>query len=310
MINKDPKRLPKAIWFFRDGIADGQIREMNSKEVVGIQRGLREFARKHKIKAEDGKMWTPKVMFIVVQKHILDRFGEVTQGGSLRPPKKAAVLYDYVLSIRLWDFIAWYNVRGKNRPLRYIVIKDDLKLAAKGGAVDLFQFCYALCFTYCYSAPFPLGNPNQPSPVKYAKHFAENIAQQILTTDISFDSFRTNRNLNRPHLCIFDAENRQEMAGSVLSSRTPSVASRGTVLTAGSGSKGRQRISSGPSSVVSGRMGGGSPMQRGMVPQGPPMNGNGAMQSRNFRQGPPPPGYPQTMGVGVHGDPKRMAQQG
>jgi len=147
------------------------------------------------------KFWNPKVMYIVVQKHILDRFGELQKDGSLRPPRQAAVLYDYVMSQRLWDFIAWYNIRGKNRPLRYIVIKDDLKLAQRGGAVDLFQFCYSLCFTYCYSVPFPLGNPNQPSPVKYAKHFAEIIAQQILTTDTSFDSFRTTSNLNRPHLC-------------------------------------------------------------------------------------------------------------
>merc|ERR1719334_2925127 len=200
MIKQDKSQLPDAIWFFRDGIADGQIREMNSKEVVGVQRAIREFAKKNKIKV-DGKMYNPKIMFVVVQKTILDRFGEATPQG-LRPPRQAAVIYDYVLSVRLWDFVAWYNTKGKNRPLRYIIVKDGMELAKKGGAVDAFQFCYALCFMYAYSVPFPLGNPNQPAPIKYAKHFAEIISQQILTTDRNFDTLKTPMGLNRPHLCI------------------------------------------------------------------------------------------------------------
>merc|ERR1712187_967017 len=92
IIGKDASRLPEAIWFFRDGIADGQIREMNSKEVVGVQRAIREFAKKHKIKV-DGKMYNPKIQFVVVQKTILDRFGEVQHDNSLRPPRKASVIF-------------------------------------------------------------------------------------------------------------------------------------------------------------------------------------------------------------------------
>merc|ERR1719233_207456 len=200
MIGNDRSRLPETIWFFRDGIADGQIREVNSKEVVGVQRAIREFAKRNKLKGPDGKAYSPKIQFLVVQKTILDRFGQITNNG-LRPPQKAAVIYDYVLSVRLWDFVAWYNTKGKNRPLRYIIVKDGMDLANRGGAVDAFQFCYALCFMYAYSVPFPLGNPNQPAPIKYAKHFAEIISQQILGTDKDFQSLKTAPGLNRPHLC-------------------------------------------------------------------------------------------------------------
>merc|ERR1711879_637884 len=185
MINNDVSRLPEVIWFFRDGIADGHIREMNSKEVVGVQRAIREFARKNRIKV-DGKLYSPKIQFVVVQKTILDRFGEVQHDNSLRPPRKASVIFDYVLSVRLWDFVAWYNTRGKNRPLRYIIVKDGMDLAKKDGAVDAFQFCYALC-------------------IKYAKHFAEIISQQILNSDKSFESLQTPEHLNRPHLCVTES---------------------------------------------------------------------------------------------------------
>merc|ERR1719323_1709839 len=202
LIDRNPARLPEAIWFFRDGIADGQIREMNSKEVVGVLRAIREFAKRNNIKLpNEKKAYNPKVQFVVVQKTILDRFGEEMPDQRLQPPKQAAVIFDYILSVRLWDFVAWYNTRGKNRPLRYIIVKDGLNLA-NGGAVDAFQFCYALCFMYAYSVPFPLGNPNQPAPIKYAKHFAEIISQQILTTDRNFDTLQTPDTLNRPHLCV------------------------------------------------------------------------------------------------------------
>jgi len=207
MIGKNEKLLPEAIYFFRDGVSDGQIREMHSKELNGIKLAIRTWARtsqKRKIKNRKGNsVWNPKIVYIVVQKNILDRFGQL-ENGMLRPPKQAAVIFDYVLSHRIWDFVAWFNTRGKNRPLRYIVVSDDMKLADNGGGVDLFNFVYALCWMYAYSVPFPLGNPNQPAPIKYAKHFAEVISQQILSTDTGFESLKTDKSLNRPHLVTED----------------------------------------------------------------------------------------------------------
>jgi len=202
-IKRDPTKLPRTIWIFRDGVADGQLPEMMSKEVNGIKRATTSFQKKHRkeiAKVQKGYKWKPNIQFVVVQKKILWRFAEVTQQGIRTPRCEAVVLYDHVMSFRVWDFIGWFNTQGKNRPIRYVVVRDDLKLAENpNGAVDLFQFCYALCYMYSYGIPFPFGNPNQPAPIKYAKHFAENKAQGILTTDQNMESLVSS---SGPKLCI------------------------------------------------------------------------------------------------------------
>merc|ERR1719251_351118 len=42
--------LPISIFVFRDGVADGQIEELFTKEVVGIQRAITMFRNKYKLK--------------------------------------------------------------------------------------------------------------------------------------------------------------------------------------------------------------------------------------------------------------------
>merc|ERR1719499_466644 len=112
---------------------------MMGKEVNGIRRAVNDFAKKIRQKGSKTK-WKPKIQFIVVQKKILWRFGEI-KGGQIRTPShEAVVLHEHVMSHRVWDFIGWFNTSGKNRPLRYIVVRDELKLAQDpGSAVDLFQ---------------------------------------------------------------------------------------------------------------------------------------------------------------------------
>jgi len=199
-IGKDHRRLPKVIWVFRDGVADGQLREMVSKEFNGVKRAINAFSAKYGLKKE--KKWKPRVQYIVVQKHINARFAQLMPGGRVQVPQvEAVVVHNYITSKRVWDFIGWFNTSGKNRPLRYVVVKDEAELA-KSAPVDLFQFCYALCYAYSYGIPFPFGNPNQPAPIKFAKHFAENVSQGILPSDINTASMATSRaSVSRPAAC-------------------------------------------------------------------------------------------------------------
>jgi len=204
--NEAVRHLPAAIWVFRDGISDGQLKECYSKEVNGIQRACRKFAADFKIRhpaSKKKKDWCPKVQFIVAQKRILDRFGELMSDGSVREPKKATIIFDYVLSNVVWDFIAWFNTRGKNRPLRYIVVLDELKLYGNHAAVrGMFQFIFALTYTYPFSIPFAMGNTNQPASIKLAKHYCDSWSQQILSTDHDLRQLETSPNLNRPQLSL------------------------------------------------------------------------------------------------------------
>merc|ERR1719193_584529 len=198
-IGKDPNRLPEALWVFRDGVSEGQLLEMVSKEYNGIKRAVREFNIKHNLKKK--LKWKPAVEFIVVQKNVHARFAEKLPNGRIATPRsEAVVIHNYVTSARVWDFIGWFNTSGKNRPMRYVVVKDELELA-KRAPVDLFQLCYAMCYTYSYGIPFPFGNPNQPSPIKIAKHFAENVSQGILPGDQSEVDFEGCVASERPRVC-------------------------------------------------------------------------------------------------------------
>merc|ERR1719361_2080578 len=151
------EKLPISIFVFRDGVADGQIEELFTKEVVGIQRAITMFRNKYTI----------------------DRFGLLDQKtGLVRSLNKPAVIYDHVLSDRLWDFIIFPYHYKKNadrtKGVRYIVLFDDLKLSKKCGAsLDLFQFIFALTYMFAFSLPYPLGGTAQPAPIVYAKHYAE-----------------------------------------------------------------------------------------------------------------------------------------
>merc|ERR1712233_115432 len=207
--------LPISIFVFRDGVADGQIEELFTKEVVGIQRAITMFRNKYKL-----KKWKPKLEYILCNKNTIDRFGLLDQKtGLVRSLNKPAVIYDHVLSDRLWDFIIFPYHYKKNadrtKGVRYIVLFDDLKLSKKCGAsLDLFQFIFALTYMFAFSLPFPLGGTAQPAPIVYAKHYAESFSQSILSTDKGLASLKVNKNLyNRPHIVtktIFQQHQQQQ----------------------------------------------------------------------------------------------------
>ncbi len=145
------KDLPRNLFLFRDGVPDNRLKETHSKEVVGLQRGIRRF--KHSTKGI--AKWNPKIEFLVSSKTVLDRFGVATEGRNgiqVRPLEVPVVLCDKVTSYRLWDFLMWpFSSRkraNRTKCIRYLVLKDEMNLSKNGGAWDLFQFIHALGYTY------------------------------------------------------------------------------------------------------------------------------------------------------------------
>lgn len=196
---KDKGSLPKVLWFFRDGVSEGQLRELYTKEVNGVERAIAEVRKT--IKQKD---WKPKIMFVVSQKSVLDRFGVAPSqpNGRVENPRNPCLVYDGILSKGVWDAIMLLNSNEKNRPQRYVFLKDGLGLAKNGGAMDAYQFIFSLTWTYAFSVPFPMGNCSQPAPIKYAKHYAELYAQLLLSKDRTVKDVQTYPNINRPHLVI------------------------------------------------------------------------------------------------------------
>jgi len=205
------KNAPSNIIVFRGGLPDNRFGEVYSKEIVAIQRAVKLFTQRVGQKDETVRKWKPKINFLVVNKSIIDRFGvcEESQHGrefSYRSVAAPCVIVDEITSYRLFDFILWpYHPKkqeNKTKPVRYIVLKDDMKLASDPNAcVDLFQFIYSLCYCFVFGIPFPLGNTANPSVLVYAKRYAESFGQMIFETDRTVKDLKRSSALShRPQL--------------------------------------------------------------------------------------------------------------
>jgi len=153
------------------------------------------------------KNWKPKINFLVVNKSIIDRFGlESRQQRGYESIHTPCVISDEITSYRLFDFILWpYHPKkeeNKTKPVRYIVLKDDMKIHEDPMAcLDLFQFIYSLCYCFVFGIPFPLGNTANPSVLVYAKRYAESFGQMIFENDKKVSTVdRTTALKHRPFL--------------------------------------------------------------------------------------------------------------
>jgi len=223
---KDPKTRPEIIMVFRDGAPDNALKEIHSKELVGVQRGVYEI--RNELKEKHNIVWKPKIQFLVVSKDPIEKFG-VENRGRVEALTEPAVVFTGITSSKLWDFFIWgYHPNcsiNKIKPKRFVVLKDELKLGelnkAKGGSkskdgkkpkkvvngvgsngpMGLYEIIFALSFTYHPSLPFIQGGTSQPAPITFAKHFAEKFSQLITAEDTKIQDLRISRNLtNQPQI--------------------------------------------------------------------------------------------------------------
>jgi len=223
---KDAKTRPEIIMVFRDGAPDNALKEIHSKELVGVQRGVYEI--RNELKEKHNVVWKPKIQFLVVSKDPIEKFG-VENRGRVEALKEPAVVYSGITSSKLWDFFIWgYHPNcsiNKIKPKRFVVLKDELKLgelnkpkggnkgekggkkkklingAGSNGPMGLYEIIYALSFTYHPSLPFIQGGTSQPAPITFAKHFAEKFSQLITAEDKKIQDLRISKNLtNQPQI--------------------------------------------------------------------------------------------------------------
>lgn len=208
---QNDKTRPEIIMVFRDGLPDNALKEAHSKELVGIARGIRMV--RDRLKSEFKIKWKPKLQFIICSKSPIEKFGirsRYNNRSSISPLQFPAVVFRGITSTKLWDFFMWNyhpNKRSKIdmiKPLRYVVLKDELKLCeqnGRNGPLALFEIINALFYTYCFAIPFPLGGTSQPGPIVYAKHYAETFSQMILSNDHSLNDLKISNNLKtRPQI--------------------------------------------------------------------------------------------------------------
>jgi len=221
---RNEQTRPEIIMIFRDGAPDNALKEIHSKELVGIQRGIYEV--RQVLQEQFGIKWKPRIQFIVVSKDPIDRFGEdVNNGQEVRGITYPCVVVKDITSRSIWDFFVWsYHPNThlqKMKPKRYVVLRDELKIgqceAGSNAPMGMFEIIYSLAFTYHPSIPFIQGGTSQPAPITFAKHFAEKFAQLITSDDRRVEDLRLAKNLNTQPMIITEAE--------VISSNASSVAS-------------------------------------------------------------------------------------
>lgn len=144
------KQTPQQIVFYRDGVGQGQIREILQKEVAQIVNALQQ-------KYGNSR---PKLLFIVVTKRIDDRFAMF--GQTHRNPEGGMIIAKEVVKPDHANFymIAQKVTQGTANPCHYDIIYNESTLSLS----DVFSLTYELTWNYTNW----MGPVKVPAPVQYA----------------------------------------------------------------------------------------------------------------------------------------------
>jgi len=200
--------VPNQIIVFREGISEGQFPEMYSKEITAIKKTIKGKMREKFEKPQ----WSPKFVFLCVQKGIIDRAGIPQGRRRIAEPLDPMLCFQGPLSRKHWDFLLHVvcDKRGGSKPCKYTILNENigLKKHAKNGAIlDLFNFVHALHYGYCESVPFQNGPSAIPSPIKYSMHNAEFMHELMRECDNTPGELAANHKLPfRPNVLDWDDE--------------------------------------------------------------------------------------------------------
>uniref|UniRef100_T1IRX1 Uncharacterized protein n=1 Tax=Strigamia maritima TaxID=126957 RepID=T1IRX1_STRMM len=160
------KKLPSPIFFYRDGVGDGQLPQVREWEINQINRA---------IEALGDPTYQPKLSFIVVNKRINTRFFQSGTRG-WENPLSGTVIDTVVTRPERYDFfLVSQSVRqGTVGPTQYNVIYDRSNLIPD----RMQRFTYKLTHLY-YNWQ---GTIRVPAPCQYAHKLAFLVGQSLHST--------------------------------------------------------------------------------------------------------------------------------
>uniref|UniRef100_T1IRX2 Uncharacterized protein n=1 Tax=Strigamia maritima TaxID=126957 RepID=T1IRX2_STRMM len=160
------KKLPSPIFFYRDGVGDGQLPQVREWEINQINRA---------IEALGDPTYQPKMSFIVVNKRINTRFFQSGTEG-WENPLSGTVIDTVVTRPERYDFfLVSQSVRqGTVGPTQYNVIYDSSNLIPD----RMQRFTYKLTHLY-YNWQ---GTIRVPAPCQYAHKLAFLVGQSLHST--------------------------------------------------------------------------------------------------------------------------------
>ncbi|KAL4452075.1 hypothetical protein ABPG75_007737 [Micractinium tetrahymenae] len=137
-------RKPEHLIFFRDGVSEGQFKEVYYSEYSAVREACKEMG-------DQGAEYAPPITFVVVQKRHHTRLFPMPQdqqnrdrSGNIMP---GTVLDGSICHPFEFDFYlnSHAGIQGTSRPTKYHVLVDENKF----GADALQGLVYKLCYLFC-----------------------------------------------------------------------------------------------------------------------------------------------------------------
>ncbi|XP_047521926.1 piwi-like protein Ago3 [Pieris napi] len=155
--------LPDRIIMYRDGVSDGQFKQVQTYEIPQLRLSIQEVEMQYE----------PKITYVVVQKRINTRIFLKCGPGQLENPAPGTVV-DHAITRRDWyDFLIVSQKvnQGTVTPTHYVVVNDDSKMPPD----QCQRLTYKLTHLY-YNWP---GTVRVPAPCQYAHKLAYLVGQNI-----------------------------------------------------------------------------------------------------------------------------------
>ncbi|EEH20043.2 hypothetical protein PABG_02302 [Paracoccidioides brasiliensis Pb03] len=138
-------RVPQNIYYFRDGVSEGQFQYVLNEEIPSIRKAWKNLNR--------GVEWNGKITVVVASKrhHIRafpnpnDRNASNRNGN----PLPGTLIDKDITGPNGWDFFLWSHIalQGTSRPVHYHVLIDEMNHSPK----DLQNMIYEHCYQYMRS---------------------------------------------------------------------------------------------------------------------------------------------------------------
>ena len=133
-------RMPQHVYYFRDGVSEGQYTPMLKSEVADIQQLFEDIAHGDKSKV-------PKFTVVVAEKrHHIRFFPKPGQAADKNLNPVPGVIVDKdVTNPTDWDYYLCSHaaIQGTARPTHYTVVFDEMKVPVNAFEKLVYQLCYA-----------------------------------------------------------------------------------------------------------------------------------------------------------------------
>ena len=155
-------RMPQQVYYIRDGVSEGQFKQVMNEEVVAIKKVLAEVA--------GGRAFEGKLTVIIASKrHHIRAFPNGDAADRNGNPLPGCLIERDVTTPNEWDFFLYSHtaLQGTSRPTHYTVLRDD----HNHKPTELQNMIYEHCYQYMRST-----TSVSLHPAVYYAHLASNRA--------------------------------------------------------------------------------------------------------------------------------------